>query len=242
MSSPLSLVLPLLRANICASAIREYDAKLVLAYWLERAPAVHPSAKVVTPFVFPSPKVAQISWDPATNAITPDTQLPGWVFSTKLVAKPDQLIKRRGKAGLLALNKSWDEAKEWIQQRAGKPQKVSASSILPFALHLLASFGVPCYRRDRLPMRDASHSPLLPLCLLTLPTHVVACITTLRRVCERVHLTRGRAPRDSARPRSVCLPRRSSALSSTIPDSRSAPSCRGSHLILLDPCLVYSTL
>ncbi len=160
------------------AAIREYDAKLVLAYWLERAPAVDPSAKVVTPFVFPSPKVAQISWDPATNAITPDTQLPGWVFSTKLVAKPDQLIKRRGKAGLLALNKSWDEAKQWIQQRAGKPQKVSTSPVLAFALHVLASFGAPCYRRDRLRMRDASHYPFLPLCFTPSAPHLIACITT----------------------------------------------------------------
>jgi ATP citrate (pro-S)-lyase len=108
------------------SAIREYDAKLLLAYWLERAPAVDPSATVATKLVYPSPKVAQVSWDPVTNAITPDTQLPGWVFNTKLVAKPDQLIKRRGKAGLLALNKTWEEAKAWIAQRAGKPQKVSS--------------------------------------------------------------------------------------------------------------------
>jgi hypothetical protein len=50
--------------------------------------------------------------------------LPSWVFTTKLVAKPDQLIKRRGKAGLLALNKTWDEAKPWITHKAGKPQKV----------------------------------------------------------------------------------------------------------------------
>ncbi|KIP02148.1 hypothetical protein PHLGIDRAFT_130891 [Phlebiopsis gigantea 11061_1 CR5-6] len=107
-----------------AKPIREYDAKLLLAYWLERAPSVDPSATVATKFVYPAPKVAQVSWDPATGAITPDTQLPGWVFNTKLVAKPDQLIKRRGKAGLLALNKTWDEAKEWIQQKAGKPQKV----------------------------------------------------------------------------------------------------------------------
>lgn len=92
------------------------------------------SASVATKFVFPSPKVAQVSWDPATNAITPDTQLPGWVFNTKLVAKPDQLIKRRGKAGLLALNKTWDEAKEWISQRAGKPQKVS--SVILSHLHV----------------------------------------------------------------------------------------------------------
>ncbi|KAF7794003.1 hypothetical protein EIP86_005130 [Pleurotus ostreatoroseus] len=108
-----------------AKPIREYDAKLLLAYWLERAPAVDPSATLATKFAFPAPRVAQVAWDPATNAITPDTQLPGWVFNTKLVAKPDQLIKRRGKAGLLALNKTWEEAKEWIQQRAGKPQKVA---------------------------------------------------------------------------------------------------------------------
>lgn len=98
---------------------------MLLAYWLERAPNVDSSAKITTNFSFPSPKVAQISWDPATNAITPDTQLPGWVFSSKLVAKPDQLIKRRGKAGLLALNQTWDEAKAWITARAGKPQKAS---------------------------------------------------------------------------------------------------------------------
>lgn len=78
-----------------------------------------------TPFVYPSAKVAQVAWDPATGAITADTQLPSWVQNTKLVAKPDQLIKRRGKAGLLCLNKDWEEAKQWIIQRAGKPQKVS---------------------------------------------------------------------------------------------------------------------
>ncbi|KAI0037237.1 citrate synthase-like protein [Vararia minispora EC-137] len=107
-----------------SKAIREYDAKLLLAYWLERAPAVEASAQIATPFVFPQPKVAQVSWDPATNAITPDTQIPSWVFNAKLVAKPDQLIKRRGKAGLLALNKTWEEARQWIAERAGKPQKV----------------------------------------------------------------------------------------------------------------------
>lgn len=109
-----------------SKAIREYDAKLLLAYWLERAPPVDSSAKVVTNFTFPAPKVAQVAWDPATNTITPDSQLPSWVLTSKLVAKPDQLIKRRGKAGLLALNKSWDEAKEWIAARAGKPQKVES--------------------------------------------------------------------------------------------------------------------
>jgi hypothetical protein len=108
---------------------------------------VDSSAKVVTNFSFPAPKVAQVAWDSATNTITPDTQLPSWVLTSKLVAKPDQLIKRRGKAGLLALNKNWDEAKEWIAARAGKPQKVSGGRH-PKHFECLFSFwgggGGPC--------------------------------------------------------------------------------------------------
>ncbi|KIJ63837.1 hypothetical protein HYDPIDRAFT_175858 [Hydnomerulius pinastri MD-312] len=111
-----------------SKAIREYDAKLLLAYWLERAPPAHPNFAHPkdSPLVFPSPKVAQVQWVPETNAITPDTQIPSWVQTTKLVAKPDQLIKRRGKAGLLALNKDWADAKKWVLERAGKPQKVES--------------------------------------------------------------------------------------------------------------------
>ncbi|KDN37242.1 ATP-citrate synthase [Tilletiaria anomala UBC 951] len=107
-----------------SKAIREFDAKLLVNYWLPRSPLVHENAAVSTSFVAPQPKVAQISWDPETGALTAEQTLPSWVFNTKLVAKPDQLIKRRGKAGLLKLNCDWPEAKQWIQERAGKPQKV----------------------------------------------------------------------------------------------------------------------
>ena len=94
-------------------------------------------------------KVAQIAWDPETNSITPDSKLPGWVFNTRLVAKPDQLIKRRGKAGLLALNKTWDEAKPWIAQRAGKPQKVGlVPSVDP--LPVILAKRLPINRCDNL--------------------------------------------------------------------------------------------
>ena len=54
------------------------------------------------------------------EATYPFLMAPG----AKFVAKPDQLIKRRGKSGLLALNKTWPEAKAWIAERAGKEQKV----------------------------------------------------------------------------------------------------------------------
>mmetsp|Transcript_69216 Transcript_69216/g.150619 ORF Transcript_69216/g.150619 Transcript_69216/m.150619 type:complete len:1089 (-) Transcript_69216:168-3434(-) len=49
-----------------------------------------------------------------------------WLTKTKLVAKPDQLIKRRGKAGLLAVNKTFDEAKAWVMERMCKDQKVES--------------------------------------------------------------------------------------------------------------------
>ncbi|KAG1733339.1 ATP citrate lyase [Suillus paluster] len=111
-----------------SKAIREYDAKLLLAYWLQRAPSPNPNfaPSPSSTLQFPAPRVAQILWDPQSDSITPDTHLPSWVSTTKLVAKPDQLIKRRGKAGLLALNKDWQDAKKWIQDRAGKPQRVES--------------------------------------------------------------------------------------------------------------------
>jgi ATP citrate (pro-S)-lyase len=39
----------------------------------------------------------------------------------------DQLIKRRGKAGLLLLNADWQAAKAWIEERAGKETKVEST-------------------------------------------------------------------------------------------------------------------
>ncbi|WFD29891.1 ATP citrate synthase [Malassezia sp. CBS 17886] len=106
--------------------IHEFDAKLLINYWLPRSPDVHASARASSSFAAPCARVAQVAWDAATGTITPDDRLPGWVHTSKLVAKPDQLIKRRGKAGLLKLNADWPDARAWIQERAGKPQKVEA--------------------------------------------------------------------------------------------------------------------
>ncbi|KAI5452139.1 ATP citrate lyase subunit 1 [Naganishia albida] len=108
-----------------AKPIREYDAKQLLSYWLPRSPVPIPckADSSVAPV-----KVAQVQWDAATNqltpAIAPGQGLPEWVFTDKLVAKPDQLIKRRGKAGLLCLNKDYQVSGEWIKNLAGKPCQV----------------------------------------------------------------------------------------------------------------------
>ncbi len=53
----------------------------------------------------------------------------------KLVVKPDQLIKRRGKLGLIKVNATYDEVKAWVNERLGKDLKVSelltVSSVTP---------------------------------------------------------------------------------------------------------------
>lgn len=45
--------------------------------------------------------------------------------------KPDQLIKRRGKLGLIKVNVNLQEAKKWIDERMGKNIQVSVCSTVP---------------------------------------------------------------------------------------------------------------
>lgn len=59
-----------------------------------------------------------------------------------MVAKPDQLIKRRGKLGLITVNKNFQEVKQWINERMGKDQKIGTATgklrsfiIEPFVAH-----------------------------------------------------------------------------------------------------------
>lgn len=64
-----------------------------------------------------------------------------WLLTEKLVVKPDQLIKRRGKLGLLGINLDWAHVKQWISERAGKEIQVmlcvcmSGSSSAHYNLH-----------------------------------------------------------------------------------------------------------
>jgi ATP citrate (pro-S)-lyase len=43
-----------------------------------------------------------------------------WLLTKKLVVKPDQLVKRRGKHGLVYVNKTYDEVRKWIEERMQK--------------------------------------------------------------------------------------------------------------------------
>ncbi|KAI8138630.1 citrate synthase-like protein [Fennellomyces sp. T-0311] len=121
-----------------AKAIREYDGKLLLAHHLLRAPLV---SQQDSPSLFApaATKLAQIQVDTSLlNSASFDSTLKQqldlleqthpWLLTDKLVAKPDQLIKRRGKHGLLTLNKDWAEARRWIEERAGKDIQIERTS------------------------------------------------------------------------------------------------------------------
>ena len=136
MFSCLLVIIPTLPSNLIDLFLFfNSDGKRIVSYWLPRSPSVSQDIKPSQNFKFPDARVAQIKWDSETNSLTPDSQLPGWVFTEKLVVKPDQLIKRRGKAGLLGINKTWSEGgKQWIEERAGKQQQVSFTFYLLLAL------------------------------------------------------------------------------------------------------------
>ncbi|XP_076680566.1 ATP-citrate synthase-like [Andrena cerasifolii] len=65
-----------------------------------------------------------------------------WLQTEKLVVKPDQLIKRRGKLGLIKMEVNLDTVKQWVAERMNKDQKVEQTTgklrsfiIEPFVPH-----------------------------------------------------------------------------------------------------------
>lgn len=112
-----------------AKSILEADGKAILNYHLTRAPVIKPTPLPPSATHNPAPRLASLHFpaDAAVKDVLDQAEVTyPWLLAkdSKFVAKPDQLIKRRGKSGLLALNKTWPEAREWIEARAGKAQKV----------------------------------------------------------------------------------------------------------------------
>ncbi|KAK2004272.1 glutathione synthetase ATP-binding domain-like protein [Colletotrichum falcatum] len=112
-----------------AKSILEADGKAILNYHLTRAPVIKPTPLPVPTKHNPPPRLCSLHFPEDANVEDVLNQAEvtyPWVLQpgVKFVAKPDQLIKRRGKSGLLALNKTWAEARAWIAERAGKEVKV----------------------------------------------------------------------------------------------------------------------
>jgi len=105
------------------------------------------------------PKVAApcqlVSVDEKTNLDALAHQHP-WLLNTPLVVKPDQLIKRRGKLGLIKVNVDLGECKQWISERMNKDTKVGAATgklknfiIEPFVVHEQADECYVCIHSHR---------------------------------------------------------------------------------------------
>jgi ATP citrate (pro-S)-lyase len=112
-----------------AKSILEADGKAILNYHLTRAPVIKPTPLPPQSVHNPPSKLATITFADGDNiegvldraeATYPFLLAPG----AKFVAKPDMLIKRRGKSGLLKLNATWADARQWVAERANKVQKV----------------------------------------------------------------------------------------------------------------------
>jgi ATP-citrate lyase beta-subunit len=90
-------------------AIREYDAKKIL----EERWADYFGDTVVF-----GGKAVQVvpgsDWDQLKRE-------NGWLGREKLVVKPDQLIGKRGKHGLILLDTDFETAKKWVLERMNKP-------------------------------------------------------------------------------------------------------------------------
>jgi len=107
-----------------AKAIREYHAKNLVSRWINSYAG---GAKYDL-----EQRAVLITADSLATAypssLTEITNSHPWLLTQALVAKPDQLIKRRGKAGLLCVNQSWPVILHWIQERMGKETQVEQVS------------------------------------------------------------------------------------------------------------------
>jgi ATP citrate (pro-S)-lyase len=112
-----------------AKSILEADGKAILNYHLTRAPVIKPTPLPAAANHNPHAKLCSLYFpegaSPKDILDEAEVKYP-WLHESgaRFVAKPDQLIKRRGKSGLLALNKTWAEARAWVEERAGKDQRV----------------------------------------------------------------------------------------------------------------------
>ncbi|XP_075702199.1 ATP-citrate synthase isoform X2 [Rhinoderma darwinii] len=84
-------------------------------------------------------KYAQVTYDTDWDKLVQDHP---WLLTEPLVVKPDQLIKRRGKLGLVGVNLNLDQVKSWLKPRLGHETTIAkARGILknfliePFVSH-----------------------------------------------------------------------------------------------------------
>ena len=107
-------------------AIREYDAKKLLAKYFSEKGLDYPFKAVL---ITPDSKWKEV-----------EKEHP-WLKKEKLVVKPDQLFGKRGKHGLVLVNASLKEVKDWIKERMEK--EVTIGKISDKLTHFLIEPFIP---------------------------------------------------------------------------------------------------
>jgi len=92
--------------------IREYNAKNMLAKYWEEYVGAEPKL---------STKVAQVAPDTDLGKLAKDHP---WLTKDKLVVKPDMLMGKRGKHGLILLDADWKGVQKWLGEKRGKEATV----------------------------------------------------------------------------------------------------------------------
>ncbi|KAF5434898.1 ATP-citrate lyase beta-subunit [Candidatus Methanophagaceae archaeon] len=85
--------------------IREYDAKNILAKHMKKLSKGTVKYRGKVALVTPNTSIAAVA------------KKKHWVKTNKLTVKPDQLFGKRGKHGLLLVNVTYDEAKDWLDEK-----------------------------------------------------------------------------------------------------------------------------
>jgi ATP citrate (pro-S)-lyase len=115
-------------------AIREADGKKMIARLLKEY--THGAYTIEDKF---------ITVGPETDLKKLPKNYP-WLAKEKLVVKPDQLIKRRGKSKLLLLNAGWSETERWIKERMSKP--VTVGTVTGILDHFIVEPFIPHKEND----------------------------------------------------------------------------------------------
>jgi ATP citrate (pro-S)-lyase len=90
-------------------AIREADGKRMLSRLLKDYSSQN--------FNIPN-KIVTVTPETDMNKIAKENK---WLKTEKLVVKPDQLIKRRGKNNLVLVDATYNQAKDWIKEKSKSP-------------------------------------------------------------------------------------------------------------------------
>lgn len=102
-----------------AKAVREYHGKKLLAKYLQDIGGleVEDRAALITSTTNYKELELAEPWLLTNTNKSIHTNSDGTAIASRLVVKPNQLIKRRGKAGLVGINLTWSEVQDWIRAR-----------------------------------------------------------------------------------------------------------------------------